>query len=134
MGGCVAVYVIAYSCSRMLLGSTACDVCLQCGVNQHVSLLTSSPLQIIRKQTSEGIVYKVKTTSGGSGPNKGKPTYGRVNLSAVNGYNGNVTYSRLVCAAFHGPAPSTDHVVNHIDGNIRNVSDHVWWSTRLPFI
>ena len=73
-------------------------------------------------QNSRGAVYMVNTTMGGSGPTKGKPMYGKVNLSYVGGV---VTHARLVCAAFHGPAPSAAHVVNHIDGNIKNVRSTV---------
>ena len=78
-----------------------------------------------RLQNSYGAVYMVNTTMQGSGPTKGKPMYGKVNLSYVDAYCGVVTHARLVCAAFHGPAPSAAHVVNHIDGNIKNVRSTV---------
>jgi hypothetical protein len=63
----------------------------------------------------------VNSTQGGSGPLKGTAKYAKVNLTADDRYGGIRSHARLVCAAFHGPAPSDDHVVNHIDGNIRNV-------------
>ena len=38
---------------------------------------------------------------------------------------------RLVCEAFHGPAPSPDHVVAHNDENgLNNVPDNLRWATH----
>jgi hypothetical protein len=39
---------------------------------------------------------------------------------------------RIVATAFHGPCPSTDHVVDHIDTNRRNNrAENLRWVTRL---
>ena len=42
---------------------------------------------------------------------------------------------RIVAAAFHGPAPSAGHVVDHIDTNrLNNRPDNLRWVTRLENI
>lgn len=43
----------------------------------------------------------------------------------------NVTVHRLVCVAFHGPAPSPTHEVAHADGNrTNNAAANLRWATR----
>lgn len=38
---------------------------------------------------------------------------------------------RLVCEAFHGPAPSDDHEANHIDGDkLNSFAENLEWVTR----
>jgi hypothetical protein len=62
-------------------------------------------------------------------------TFGRLNRHS--GYlqiNGHVVH-RIVAMAFHGPKPSPDHVVDHIDTNRQNNrADNLRWVTRLENI
>ncbi|MBX9944837.1 MAG: HNH endonuclease [Reyranella sp.] len=62
-------------------------------------------------------------------------TFGSLNRHS--GYleiNGHVVH-RIVATAFHGPRPSTDHVVDHIDTNRQNNrADNLRWVTRLENI
>lgn len=44
---------------------------------------------------------------------------------------GNMKVHRLVCEAFHGPAPSPRHVVIHIDENgLNNRPENLMWGTQ----
>src|SRR5689334_19621872 len=44
---------------------------------------------------------------------------------------GNIKVHRAVCEAFHGPAPSPQHVVLHIDENgLNNLPENLRWGTR----
>src|SRR5262245_8245631 len=62
-------------------------------------------------------------------------TFGTLNQHS--GYfeiNGHVIH-RIVATAFHGPVPSAEHVVDHIDTNRQNNrSDNLRWVTRLENI
>ncbi|MDG4901411.1 MULTISPECIES: HNH endonuclease [unclassified Mesorhizobium] len=62
-------------------------------------------------------------------------TFGTLNRHS--GYfeiNGHVVH-RIVALAFHGPAPSAGHVVDHIDTNrLNNRPDNLRWVTRLENI
>ncbi len=62
-------------------------------------------------------------------------TFGRFNRHA--GYleiNGHVVH-RIIASAFHGPCPSREYVVDHIDTNRQNNrSDNLRWVTRLDNI
>lgn len=59
-----------------------------------------------------------------------KGGYQRVTLS-VGGATKRVFVNRLVCEAFNGPAPSTDHQARHLDGIVdRNVPSNLKWGTR----
>jgi hypothetical protein len=46
-----------------------------------------------------------------------------------------VTASFVVCTAWHGPPPSPDHVVLHLDGNSRNLwIKNLRWDTRQAVV
>jgi hypothetical protein len=48
---------------------------------------------------------------------------------------GNHVVHQIVASAFHGPRPSKDHVVDHIDTNRQNNRpDNLRWVTRLENI
>lgn len=70
-----------------------------------------------------------------------KPTYGvvtRASKTAAHSYRGryykgvgNVKVHRLVCEAFHGPAPEGKHVVIHINENSHdNRPQNLKWGTQ----
>jgi hypothetical protein len=47
------------------------------------------------------------------------------------GWRGSVTVHRLVCEAFHGPAPSSQHQVAHSDCNrLNNSAANLRWATQ----
>lgn len=57
-----------------------------------------------------------------------KAGYASVTLCGPNGYR-NARVNRVVCAAFHGPAPSPDHHAAHNDGNrLNNRADNLRWA------
>ena len=70
-----------------------------------------------------------------------KPTYGTRSkasrtarhefMSITNRKFGNMKIHRLICEAFHGPAPSEKAVVIHIDENaINNRPENLRWGTQ----
>ncbi len=59
-----------------------------------------------------------------------KGGYLRVTLSA-GGKKRRTVVNRLVCEAFHGPAPSKHHQARHLDGvTDRNLPSNLKWGTR----
>lgn len=65
-------------------------------------------------------------------PNDDQWTFGRPNRQ--NGYLhiGNVRIHRIVATAFHGEAPTSEHIVDHIDTNRQNNRpENLRWLTRL---
>lgn len=56
--------------------------------------------------------------------------YLAVNFSVAGKVKGRLVH-KVVCEAFHGPAPSKDHVVRHKDGDRSNArADNLRWGTR----
>lgn len=87
--------------------------------------------------SSEGFVYRLwRITRDGRTlpPRKLKGSasaYVVVTLCDLDGIRDNVGVHRLVCEAFHGPAPSSRHEPNHKDGNKHNnAADNLEWATR----
>lgn len=81
------------------------------------------------------------TPNGGTREYKPKPTYGTKNKASKTArheymglYNkkyGNIKIHRMVCEAFHGPAPFERAVVIHIDENaINNRPENLRWGTQ----
>lgn len=61
-----------------------------------------------------------------------KWTFGRQNPSAGYKHLAGVPVHRIVCSAFHGPPPTGQHVVDHIDTNrANNRPENLRWVTRL---
>jgi HNH endonuclease len=84
---------------------------------------------------------EAKTPYGGIRKYKTMPTYGTKNkasktarhefMGISNRKFGNMKIHRLVCEAFHGPAPFDRAVVIHIDENaLNNRSDNLRWGTQ----
>lgn len=89
--------------------------------------------------SSEGrvmmIPYRGPMPKGGGRPYGGKPTFGVWNkadgrfIVTIRGHTYKV--ARLVAEAFHGPAPSEDAVVMHLDENAaNNRADNLHWGTQ----
>jgi hypothetical protein len=84
---------------------------------------------------------KAKMPNGTVREYKTKPTYGvkiKANKSArhvfygiYNKFFGNVKVHRLVCEAFHGPAPDGANIVLHLDENaLNNRPENLRWGTQ----
>lgn len=71
---------------------------------------------------------------------RGNPTYGSILTDRKTGYKrrrvlwiglGPLVVSRLVCAAFHGPAPFEDAVAMHLDNDpLNNDPENLEWGTQ----
>lgn len=81
------------------------------------------------------------TPNGGWRNYKTKPTYGHVTKASkkakhvyygvCNRFYGNLKVHRLICEAFHGPQPTKDSVVVHIDENaLNNNYKNLKWGTQ----
>lgn len=65
----------------------------------------------------------------------GTKTYGTLSADGYMSINirhvGSTRVHRLVCTAYHGPAPTPDHVVNHKDYNrTNNTPENLEWTTH----
>lgn len=81
------------------------------------------------------IPYRGPMPKGEDRPYGGKPTFGVWNkadgrfIVVIHGHTYKV--ARLVAEAFHGPAPSEDAVVMHLDENAaNNRADNLHWGTQ----
>ena len=64
-----------------------------------------------------------------------KWTFGRVNKKRGYTHVASIPVHRIVATAFHGPQPSMDHVVDHIDTNRQNNRpENLRWVTKLENI
>lgn len=81
------------------------------------------------------------TNNGGFRKTKTKPTYGYITRASKNAshvyygkhnkFYGNLKIHRLICEAFHGPQPTKDSVVIHIDENaLNNNYKNLRWGTQ----
>lgn len=62
-------------------------------------------------------------------------TFGTLNRHSGYFETGGHVVHRIVATAFHGPQPSPEHVVDHIDTNrLNNRADNLHWVTRLENI
>ena len=96
------------------------------------------------RASSWGRIWKdpkenVPVPNGGMRSYKTKPVYGTKQGKSKNYYVlgmryrdiGNVRVHRMVCLAFHGPPPTKDSVVIHIDSNVENnTPDNLKWGTQ----
>lgn len=79
-----------------------------------------------------GAVYRLNEFRKRTRPLDKTWTFGRQNL--LTGYYllAGVPIHRIVCSAFNGPAPSDQHVVDHVDTNrANNRPENLRWLTRL---
>ncbi|MCX3266454.1 HNH endonuclease signature motif containing protein [Pedobacter agri] len=82
-----------------------------------------------------GMVYRHPKAGGRTRKYDNQWTYGNVNIN--NGYLeiASATIHRIVATAFHGEAPTREHVVDHIDTNRQNNRpENLRWVTRLENI
>ncbi len=79
-----------------------------------------------------GAVFRLARLGRRSRPLDEQWTFGRQRPSTGYMHIGNVPVHRVVCSAFHGDAPSNEHIVDHIDTNrANNRPDNLRWLTRL---
>lgn len=82
-----------------------------------------------------GAVRRCRRDSGRLRPLDEKWMFGRVNKKRGYTHVASIPVHRIVATAFHGPQPSKDHVVDHIDTNRQNNRpENLRWVTRLENI
>ena len=82
-----------------------------------------------------GAVFRRRREGARLRPLDEKWTFGRADKKRGYMYISSILVHRIVATAFHGPQPSKDHVVDHIDTNRRNNRpENLRWVTRLENI
>ena len=82
-----------------------------------------------------GAVFRLCRNDARIRPLDEKWTFGRVNKKRGYTLLSSVPVHRIVATAFHGPQPSKNHVVDHIDTNRQNNRpENLRWVTRLENI
>jgi hypothetical protein len=81
---------------------------------------------------NNGAVYRLNQFRKRSRPLDKQWTFGRQDKSTGYHHLAGERVHRIVCVAFHGPPPSNQHVVDHIDTNrANNRPENLRWLTRL---
>lgn len=85
--------------------------------------------------SSLGDVKRIVESRSGNLPKQLRPWISREGYAIVTLFNGGkgkrMQVGRLVCRAFHGPAPTPEHQVAHNDGNPgNNTASNLRWATR----
>jgi hypothetical protein len=82
-----------------------------------------------------GAVYRFPIDIKKSRPTDNQWTFGKLNIKTGYLVIASVRIHRIVATAFHGEAPTKEHVVDHIDTNKQNNRpDNLRWVTRLENI
>jgi hypothetical protein len=82
-----------------------------------------------------GAVFRCRREGARKRPLDEKWRFGRADEKRGYMYMSSIMVHRIVATAFHGPQPSKDHVVDHIDTNRRNNRpENLRWVTRLDNI
>lgn len=79
-----------------------------------------------------GAVYRLRKDGGRIRRGDEEWTFGKLNKETKYLYMGTERIHRIVCTAFHGDAPTAQHVVDHIDTNRQNNRpENLRWLTKL---
>ncbi len=82
-----------------------------------------------------GAVFRYRFDGKRQRPNDNNWTFGKLNIKTGYLEIASVGIHRIVATSFHGEAPTTEHVVDHIDTNKQNNRpDNLRWVTRLENI
>lgn len=82
-----------------------------------------------------GMVYRHPKVGGRTRKYDNQWTYGNVNINTGYLELASATVHRIVATAFHGEAPTKEHVIDHIDTNRQNNRpENLRWVTRLENI
>jgi hypothetical protein len=97
--------------------------------NEMVYYQRSGRLRISDPYVRKGRKGVVLSQAEITNPKSGK-TYAQVGLYDEDGKQTSVSVHRLVCEAFHGPAPEGKPTVEHDDGNgLNNVATNLYWAS-----